>query len=103
MIKRISEKFTPKQYLLAFFFLVGMLFGVYLIVAWSSYSPLDNSWASSSYIPTTINKAGRFGAWFIDLFFVLFGHVGHIIPFLILVFLFTSGVVKAKCHSAFFA
>lgn len=58
MIKRISEKFTPKQYLLAFFFLVGMLFGVYLIVAWSSYSPLDNSWASSSYIPTTINKAG---------------------------------------------
>ncbi|XWY22514.1 DNA translocase FtsK [Bisgaard Taxon 45] len=83
MIKRISVKMTPKQYLLACCFLLGMLFGVYLIAAWSSYSPLDNSWASSSYISTTINKTGRLGAWFIDLFFVLFGHVGHIIPFLV--------------------
>ncbi|HDR0672436.1 TPA: DNA translocase FtsK [Pasteurella multocida] len=102
MIKRISEKFTPKQYLLAFFFLVGMLFGVYLIVAWSSYSPLDNSWASSSYIPTTINKAGRFGAWFIDLFFVLFGHVGHIIPFLIFGISFYFWRRKGKVPFSFF-
>ncbi|WP_101774768.1 DNA translocase FtsK [Pasteurella oralis] len=85
MIKRISEKFTPKQYLLEFFFILTALFALYLIAAWSSYSPLDNSWASSSYIEKTINKAGALGAWFIDLFFVLFGHIGHLIPFVVLI------------------
>ncbi len=85
MIKRISEKFTPKQYLFEFFFILTTFFALYLIAAWSSYSPLDNSWASSSYIGHTINKTGALGAWLIDLFFVLFGHIGHLIPFVILI------------------
>ncbi|HDR1022677.1 TPA: DNA translocase FtsK 4TM domain-containing protein [Pasteurella multocida] len=85
MIKRISEKFTPKQYIFKFFAILTALLGLYLLVAWSSYSPLDNSWASSASHQQTINKAGAFGAWVIDLFFVLFGYVGHLFPFMIFI------------------
>ncbi|WP_424405703.1 DNA translocase FtsK [Pasteurella sp. PK-2025] len=85
MIKRISEKFTPKQYIFKFFAILTALFGLYLLVAWSSYSPLDNTWASSTYLTTSINKAGALGAWLIDLIFVLFGYVGHIFPFMTLI------------------
>lgn len=99
MIKRISEKFSPKQYLLRFFFILTALFGLYLIVAWSSYSPLDSSWASSSYIEKTINKAGAFGAWFIDLFFVLLGHIGHLIPFVI--FITSVYFLRSKARTSF--
>ncbi|EEX50159.1 DNA translocase FtsK [Pasteurella dagmatis] len=85
MIKRISEKFTPKQYIFKFFAILTALLGLYLLVAWSSYSPLDNSWVSSASHQQTINKAGPFGAWIIDLFFVLFGYVGHLFPFMIFI------------------
>ena len=57
------------------------LFGLYLIIAWSGYTPLDNSWATSSFSSETINKAGVLGAWFVDLFFVFFGYIGNLIPF----------------------
>ena len=82
MIKRITEHFSPKYYLLNLLLGMTALFGFYLIIAWSGYTPLDNSWATSSFAPDTINKAGAFGAWFVDLFFVLFGYVGNVIPFM---------------------
>lgn len=81
MIKRITERFTPRQYLAEFLLGLAALFGLYLIVAWSSYTPLDNSWATAGVHDETINKAGAFGAWIIDLFFVFLGYVAHIIPF----------------------
>ena len=83
MIKRITEHFSPKYYLLNLFLGMTALFGFYLIIAWSGYTPLDNSWATSSFAPDTINKAGAFGAWFVDLFFILFGYVGNVIPFML--------------------
>lgn len=83
MIKRITEHFSPKYYLLNLLLGMTALFGFYLIIAWSGYTPLDNSWATSSFAPDTINKAGAFGAWFVDLFFVLFGYVGNVIPFML--------------------
>ena len=61
------------------------LLGLYLIVAWSSYTPLDNSWSTASFQTETINKAGAFGAWLIDAFFVFLGYVGHLIPFVIFI------------------
>lgn len=70
MIKQITERFTPRQYLAEFLLGLTALFGLYLIVAWSSYTPLDNSWATASAYGNTINKVGTFGAWIIDLFFV---------------------------------
>ena len=83
MIKRITEHFSPKYYLLNLLLGMTALFGFYLIIAWSGYTPLDNSWATSSFAPDTINKVGAFGAWFVDLFFVLFGYVGNVIPFML--------------------
>lgn len=83
MIKRITEHFSPKDYLLNLLLGMTALFGFYLIIAWLGYTPLDNSWATSSFSSDTINKAGAFGAWFVDLFFVLFGYVGNVIPFML--------------------
>lgn len=68
MIKQITERFTLRQYLAEFLLGLTALFGLYLIVAWSSYTPLDNSWATASAYGNTINKVGSFGAWIIDLF-----------------------------------
>ena len=83
MIKRITEHFSPKDYLLNLLLGMTALFGFYLIIAWLGYTPLDNSWATSSFSPDTINKAGAFGAWFVDLFFVLFGYVGNVMTFML--------------------
>ncbi|MBN6065903.1 DNA translocase FtsK 4TM domain-containing protein [Aggregatibacter actinomycetemcomitans] len=83
MIKHITEHFSPKYYLLHLLLGLTALFGLYLIIAWSGYTPLDNSWATSSFAPETINKAGAFGAWFVDLFFVFFGYIGNLIPFIL--------------------
>lgn len=83
MIKRITAKLTPKQYMAELCLGTISLFGLYLIIAWSSYSPFDNTWAVSSSQPETINKAGALGAWLIGLFFTFFGHIGNLIPFIL--------------------
>ncbi len=85
MIKRITHHFTPKQYLVELLLGLTALFGLYLIIAWSGYSPLDSSWSVSTSQPVTINKAGALGAWVIDLFFALFGHIGNLLPFVLCV------------------
>lgn len=94
MIKRITERFTPKQYLGELILALTTLLGLYLIVAWSSYTPLDNSWSTASFQSETINKAGALGAWIIDAFFVFLGYVGHLLPFLI--FLVPIFLLKTK-------
>ncbi|WP_040975642.1 DNA translocase FtsK [Necropsobacter massiliensis] len=83
MIKRITHHFTPQQYLVELLLGLTALFGLYLIIAWSGYSPLDSSWSVSTSQPATINKAGALGAWIIDLFFALFGHIGNLLPFVL--------------------
>ncbi|EIJ69409.1 FtsK/SpoIIIE family protein [Pasteurella bettyae CCUG 2042] len=85
MIKKFSVGFTPKHYLVEILFGLTALLGFYLIIAWSSYSPIDSTWSVSSYQTEIINKAGKFGAWMVDLFFVFFGYVGHLLPFLLLI------------------
>ena len=97
MIKQITERFTPRQYLAELLLGLTALFGLYLIIAWSSYTPLDNSWATAASHDGTINKAGAFGAWVIDLLFVFFGYVAHIFPFatfLVPVYLLKTKAVK---------
>ncbi|PJG84743.1 DNA translocase FtsK [Conservatibacter flavescens] len=85
MIEQIKARFTPKQYFVELLFGVVALLGLYLIIAWSSYSPIDSTWSVSSYQPETINKAGFLGAWLVDLFFALFGYIGNIIPFVLFI------------------
>ncbi|MDO4431369.1 MAG: DNA translocase FtsK 4TM domain-containing protein [Lonepinella koalarum] len=82
MIKRITVDFSARKYCLKLLYIALAIFGFYLIIAWSSYSPIDNTWSVSAYQPEVINKAGALGAWIIDLFFVLFGKIGNILPFI---------------------
>ncbi|MEE6032784.1 DNA translocase FtsK [Avibacterium paragallinarum] len=93
MIKKITAKLTPQDYLAEIGLGIISLLGLYLIIAWSSYSPFDNTWAVSSSQPETINKAGALGAWLVGLFFTLFGHIGNLIPFMLFgvpIYLFKS-------------
>ncbi|MDG2948632.1 DNA translocase FtsK 4TM domain-containing protein [Bisgaard Taxon 10/6] len=83
MIRKITEGFSPKHYLVELILGLTAVFGFYLIIAWSSYSPFDSAWSVSGYQPEIINKAGKLGAWVVDLFFTFFGDVGHLLPFLI--------------------
>ncbi|TCT18576.1 DNA translocase FtsK [Bibersteinia trehalosi] len=56
-------------------------FGIYLIIAWASYSPLDNAWSvASSATHTVLNKTGILGAWLTDLLLAMFGKVAVIAP-----------------------
>lgn len=101
----MKPTFTPKQYIAELAFAVIAVFGLYLIIAWSSYSPIDNAWSISSYQLTTINKAGALGAWLIDIFFSLFGYVGNLLPFLcviIPIYLIRSKKVKQLSWIKFF-
>ncbi len=57
------------------------LCGFYLIIAWGSYSPLDNAWSISNNITQIpLNKTGNLGAGIIDLLFSAFGQATIIIP-----------------------
>ena len=94
MIKQITKRFTPRQYLAELLLGLTALLGLYLIVAWSSYTPLDNSWSTASFQTETINKAGALGAWMIDTFFIFLGYIGHLIPFII--FLVPIFLLKTK-------
>lgn len=59
-----------------------VLLGGYLIVAWASYSPLDNAWSvASSATHSTLNRTGVLGAWLVDLLLATWGKVGFILPF----------------------
>lgn len=85
MLKPISDKLSPKHYLVNILLMACAVFALYLLVAWSSYSPWDNSWSTSSSLPQVKNKAGILGAWIIDLLFVLFGYISNFIPFSLLI------------------
>ncbi|TNG94796.1 DUF87 domain-containing protein [Pasteurellaceae bacterium USgator11] len=85
MIRHLRPQYTAKQYIIEIILGLIVLFGVYLIIAWSSYSPYDNGWTVASPQQQPLNKAGAFGAWCIDLLFALFGSVANIIPFVVVV------------------
>lgn len=78
MIRQLKGKETAFNFLFA---LCG-LFGIYLILAWASYSPLDNAWSvASTATSEPLNKTGVFGAWMIDLLYAFFGKVAFLLPF----------------------
>lgn len=57
------------------------VFGLYLLLAWVSYSPLDNSWSvASSMSEQVMNKSGSFGAWLIDLLMAMWGYGAVFVP-----------------------
>ena len=96
MIRRLKGKETAFNFLFA---LCG-LFGIYLIFAWASYSPLDNAWSvASTATSEVLNKTGVLGAWLIDLLYAFFGKIAFLLPFSLTGFsaymLLTRGAVNA--------
>ena len=49
-----------KQKFIDLMLIISGIFGIYLIVAWASYSPLDNAWSVASTVTenATLNKTG---------------------------------------------
>lgn len=71
-----------KENLIKLALLLTVVAGLYTIVAWASYSPLDNAWSvASSATQSVLNRTGGLGAWIADLLFSMFGKVAFIVPF----------------------
>lgn len=86
MIEQLKPHLTGRESFVKLLLLLSGAFGVYLLFAWASYSPLDNGWsAASSVTQTALNKAGSFGAWSIDLLYAMFGKVAVLIPFSLII------------------
>lgn len=60
---------------------LNALFGLYLLAAWASYSPLDQAWSVANNItPDIVNKTGKGGALAADLMVTLFGKLAWLLP-----------------------
>lgn len=76
------ERLKGRENLIKFALLLVAAAGIYLCVAWASYSPLDNAWSvASSVTHNVLNKTGGLGSWLIDLLFAMFGKVAFCVPF----------------------
>lgn len=99
MIERLKPTFKGKRNLINLFLLLSSAAGIYLLVAWASYSPLDKGWSISNSINTaTLNKTGEIGAWFIDFFYAAFGKVAVIVPLTLTFFSIYSLVMRNADH-----
>ncbi|QIW15997.1 cell division protein FtsK [Pasteurellaceae bacterium RH1A] len=77
------EKLTGKNHFIKFSLLLISLFGLYLTLAWLSYSPLDRGWTvASDATSSVLNRTGAFGAWAIDLLYAMLGKVAFLVPLL---------------------
>ncbi|WP_150539750.1 DNA translocase FtsK [Actinobacillus vicugnae] len=83
MIERFKPRLKGKENIINLALILVGLFGFYLIVAWASYSPLDNTWSTASSVveQKVLNKTGHFGAWTMDLLYAFLGKVAFIVPF----------------------
>lgn len=78
MVKTLSGKLNLAQ---LGWILIALL-GLYLIVAWASYSPLDNGWSvANSFSEGVLNRAGELGAFCADLLYAMFGKLAWVVPF----------------------
>nr|WP_237052443.1 DNA translocase FtsK 4TM domain-containing protein [Mannheimia granulomatis] len=86
MIEQLKPHLKGKENLIKLMLILTCCFGIYLLIAWASYSPLDNSWSSASSVTTDVlNKAGSFGAWSIDMLYAMFGKAAVVIPFSLII------------------
>ncbi|AGQ37719.1 TPA: DNA translocase FtsK 4TM domain-containing protein [Mannheimia haemolytica] len=87
MIEQLKPHLKGKENLIKLMLLLTGFLGVYLLIAWASYSPLDNAWSvASSITQTTLNKTGHFGAWSIDMLYAMFGKVAVLVPIALIIF-----------------
>jgi S-DNA-T family DNA segregation ATPase FtsK/SpoIIIE len=53
---------------------------LYLLVSLSSYDKADPGWSHSETITHIANAGGVLGAWFADVFLLLFGYLAYLVP-----------------------
>ncbi len=53
---------------------------VYLLVSLASYDPADPAWSHSETTSHIANAGGVLGAWFADVFLLLFGYLAYLVP-----------------------
>ncbi|MDD0824835.1 DNA translocase FtsK 4TM domain-containing protein [Mannheimia sp. AT1] len=86
MIEQLKPHLKSKENFIKLILLFNCCFGIYLLIAWASYSQLDNGWTvSSSITQNTLNKTGSFGAWSIDMLYAMFGKTVVLIPFSLII------------------
>ncbi|MDF1630300.1 MAG: DNA translocase FtsK 4TM domain-containing protein [Alcanivoracaceae bacterium] len=56
---------------------------VYLLLALASYEPSDPGWSKMVATAAVQNAGGRYGAYFADVLFILFGYLAFLFPLLI--------------------
>ncbi len=61
------------------------IIAVYLIVSFFTYHADDPSWSQAVTAETIHNSGGKVGAWVADVGFYIFGYLGYLLPFFLLV------------------
>lgn len=86
MIEQLKPHLKNKENFIKLILFFNCCFGIYLLIAWIGYSPLDNGWTvSNSITQNTLNKTGSFGAWSIDILYAVFGKAMVFIPFSLII------------------
>ena len=81
----------------AFWILAGV--SLILLLALTSYSPIDPAFSVAGGESAVSNRMGPAGAWFADVAFLLFGETAYLFPILVLVagvFLFRQQELPEK-------
>nr|WP_281417051.1 DNA translocase FtsK [Kistimonas asteriae] len=65
------------------FMLTLLVAAAYLCMALVTYDAGDPGWTHIGHSQMVVNSAGRAGAWFADVLFSLFGHLGFLFPLLL--------------------
>lgn len=63
-------------------FLIAIALSVFLFISLATYHAVDAGWSSSGTQQKILNWGGRVGAFIADIFFLLFGGMAYIFPFL---------------------
>src|ERR1700729_3240919 len=66
-------------------FILSCSFALFLFISLITYHFTDPGWSSTGFKGQVLNWGGRVGSWIADIFFVLFGKVAYLFPFLILI------------------
>lgn len=65
------------------FLIIGVAISLFLLLALITYHSTDSSWSHLSQNKSTLNAAGKVGAWFADFAFYSFGYLAFLIPILL--------------------
>ena len=78
-----NTKLTGVQRLFEGGLVLSCMFATLILVALTSFNPLDSGWSQTSSDEKVTNVTGPFGAWIADVLLYFFGYVAFFIPMII--------------------